>query len=96
MRSIYLQRRGKQVTYLRNHLTYYTHNSDPPTMLSLTDFGELSDVVENAEGIPAGVVVGHMWNPVSGSNNTTQPTNMIYGRAGIKRSGKAGNCCSCA
>lgn len=65
----------------------FTHNSDPPTMLSF--LGELSDIKEKAEGILAGVLAGHVWN-----HNPTQP--MIYGRAGIKRSGKAGNCCSCA
>lgn len=45
----------------------FTHNPDPPTVLSF--LGELGDVVERAEGIPAGVVVGHTWNPVS-----AQPT----------------------
>lgn len=46
----------------------FTHNSDPPTMLSF--LGELSNNVENAEGVPAGVVVGHMWNQQQQHNYT--------------------------
>lgn len=54
--------------------------------------GELSDGVENAEGIPAGVVGATRGIAFRAATTQPRPTNVIYGRAGIKRGVKGGNC----